>query len=134
MLLGYARHDRKQPAYIAEKSWLGNGFDDFLKRVPRQHLLRQLYMFSRSFDIKEASDRLSEVDAVMSTEAFTHNLAQLESRLGLRLASFRAKATSPPVQISEASRSKLRNMLEAEYQLLDAVAGNRQVQEETDLA
>jgi hypothetical protein len=39
-----------------EGAWLQDpgGFDEFLNRIPPEQLMRQLYMFSKTFDIQEA--------------------------------------------------------------------------------
>jgi hypothetical protein len=44
------------PCMETEGAWLQDpgGFDEFLNRIPPEQLMRQLYMFSKTFDIQEA--------------------------------------------------------------------------------
>ena len=46
MLKDFQANNIDHPCMITEGKWLGECFDDFLKRIPQEHLLNQLYMFS----------------------------------------------------------------------------------------
>ncbi len=87
MLLGH--RDRPEEALRderAEFAWLGTAFADFVERIPREHRERQLAMFSETFDVDEAFERIGACDAVLQTENLDAGVDALGARLGLPLA------------------------------------------------
>jgi hypothetical protein len=71
--------------FLRERHWMGNSFSDFLKRLPREMVQQQLYMFSRSFDVDEAIGNIASCSHVMVMEEFSAGLDRLNAKLGLRL-------------------------------------------------
>ena len=69
----------------AELSWATGSFGEFVETMPRRGRLRQLYMFSESFDVDQAADRITGLDAVLFTETYPDDLAALGRRLDLPL-------------------------------------------------
>lgn len=73
MLQENRRKGVNHPCMETEGAWLEEpgGFDEFLNRIPSEQLMRQLYMFSKTFDIQEAlvnikknkSDSLDKIPA-----------------------------------------------------------------------
>lgn len=120
------RHWREQglqhPGKARAENNPGKDFSDFLDKIPRAHLLRQLYMFSKTFNVDEAIAAVSRLNYVMFTEAFGEHLNRLGSLLQLNLCSFSEKAGYGSVAISEDERARLREMLAPEYALVEAVA------------
>jgi hypothetical protein len=100
-----------------EGRWLGNSFDAFLDRIPPEHLAAQLWMYSPSFDVAEALDRLCRVSHVMFTEDFAVGLQGLERRLGLSLA-YDHRRAGRRGEVSPESIARLRDLLAAEYRFL----------------
>jgi len=106
------------PVDEAQRAVAARGFDAFLDDVPRSDLLRQLFMFSASFDVSEAAERIGSCSAVVFTERYDDEVAALARRLQLPLAVRRERVSSAPVELSAAQRDRLRASLEPEYELL----------------
>jgi len=49
MLCYFRDNQVTQEGMHVEGKWLGDSFDDFLKNIPKQHLMNQLYMFSKNY-------------------------------------------------------------------------------------
>jgi hypothetical protein len=97
------------------------GFHAFLDRVPKQHLLRQLYMFSSRFDVDEAADGLRNCSLILTSERLDAELAELNDRLGLRLEPRRERVTSVKAELNAAELDRLRSLLEPEYEMFENV-------------
>ncbi len=123
VLMDWEKNDVAHPSRATEGQWLGTSFRDFLTRMPREHLARQLYTFSPRFSVDEARAALAKVDCVLTREHFAEGLAELGARLGLDLAVYTEKASVPVTNIDEGDRALLREMVADEYALLDAVRG-----------
>jgi len=102
----------------AERALSEKGFQSFLDELPRQHLLRQLFMFSRGFSVAEAVETILSCSSVMFTEEFEVGLTALAKRLELPLEARRERATRARPSISDAERERLREMLEPEYEMI----------------
>jgi hypothetical protein len=104
-----------------ELPWLGESFGDFLDRVPREHLLRQLYMFSDSYDVDEAVERIAACSAVGFTEAFAESLEEIARRLDLPLSVRSERRFQYPVHPTDTELARARVLLEPEIELLARV-------------
>ncbi len=102
----------------AERMLAADGFDAFLDRVPPRRLLTQLAMFSETFDVSEATDRIAGCSCVFLTEDFVAGLAGLGRRLDLPLQHHRARASGRRSVLGHDQRERLRARLEPEYELL----------------
>lgn len=120
MLRNYAEDATAHPCMRTEARWLGACFEDFLERIPAEHLKAQLWAFSSSFEVSEALDRVRHVSHVMFTEDFAAGLQRLEQRLAVRLP-YRHCRTSRRGDVPSAALAKLRVMLADEYDFLSAV-------------
>jgi hypothetical protein len=85
MLMYYKNNNIYHPMMKTEKHWLGNNFNDFINRIPKKHLLNQLYMFSSNFDIEEAIDNINGLSHYFFTEFFSEGIEELNKKTGLRL-------------------------------------------------
>ena len=94
------------------------GFAAFLKRLPERDLLRQLYMFSASFDVAEAVDRIGACSHVHFVEENDAGVAQLSQRLRLPLVGRRERVTGTRTELPATERDQLRTLLEPEYELI----------------
>ncbi|MEX0654695.1 MAG: hypothetical protein WD534_18740 [Phycisphaeraceae bacterium] len=119
MLREFQETEPTRPVFRAEGRWLGASFSDFLDRLPREHLLRQVCMFSRRFDPAEAADAIADCSCVLSTEQFAAGLADLSRTIGLPLQNHRAKSSGFTVEIADADVARLRDMLEPEYRMYE---------------
>ncbi len=78
--------DRSDHACMAtEGRWLGGSFAEFLSRTPRDHLQRQLFMFSKTFDVAEAVEGITSCGCFFFLDSFEAGVRALAERLGLPL-------------------------------------------------
>lgn len=101
-----------------EGSLVGRGFADFLASMPREELLRQLYMFSKTFDVDEAVEFLQGCGHVFTTERYETGLGELANRLELPLTMRRERVSAKQVEIPGEDRERLRALLEPEYEMM----------------
>ena len=109
------------PVGELERSLSSGGFGAFLDVLPTTHLLSQLFMFSRTFDVPAATERILACSWVMFTDDYESGLSSLADRLALALAPRRDRATKVETEIPGAGRDRLREMLEPEYRMLGEV-------------
>ncbi len=109
--------------YLEQKEliWLGRSFGDFLERAPREHLLRQLYMFSADYDVKEAAERILACSAVCFTETFNQDLEALAVSLDLPLQVTHERRSVMKADISPVELAQARELLAPEFALLERV-------------
>jgi hypothetical protein len=124
MLRKYAEDAIDHPCMAVEGRWLGRSFDDFIDRIPVEHLKAQLWAFSASCDVDEALDRVRRISHVMFTEEFADGLRRLETRLGMSLPCQHRRAGRRG-EVSPESLLRLRDMLADEYELLAGVRAAR---------
>jgi sulfotransferase famil protein len=111
-----------------ERAMAGESFSDFLKNIPDELLLNQLYMFSAHFDVSEASDRILGCSAIMMTETYERDLRNLATALGLALGYRRERITAlTKAPIDESQLDALRDRLAAEYELLEKLEASGRI-------
>jgi hypothetical protein len=110
------------PVPKAERALADNGFSAFVGALPKKHLLRQLFMFSSSFNVSEATDRIAHCSCVLFTETFASGVAALGQRLALPLELRRERVTHARISPSQAELDDLRERLEPEYELMRQVS------------
>ncbi|HXW32943.1 MAG TPA: hypothetical protein VEJ87_00050 [Acidimicrobiales bacterium] len=93
------------------------GFDDFLERVPKRDLLRQLFTFSQALDPEEAADRIRRCSFVFFNDSYEEGLADLAARLDLPLVIRHDRVTPKSVSPGSTQLERLRELLDPEYQL-----------------
>lgn len=121
MLVEYRNNNTNPRVMEHEGNWLGNSFDDFLERIPRDHLLRQIYMFSKKYEINEAYERIMACSHYMFTEDFRTGISGLNSKLDIQLISTHIRKTTYKPLITDSQISRLREMLAVEYDLIDRI-------------
>jgi hypothetical protein len=125
MLVAAAQAPSVPRSLAPELRWLGRDFDDFLDRLPREHLLRQLYTFSERFEVAEAFDWISALDCLCFTDAMEAGVERLSQRLGLALAPRharrRARGATAADEPGAAALARLREELAPEYELWHAI-------------
>lgn len=117
MLVHYMRETPELAHH--EAAYMGDGLGGFLDRIPKEHLLRQLYMFSRTFDVNEAVDFLNGIEFIMRQESFDADLTRLGEILQLPLKSHRAKNYKAEAEIPDDQVERLREMMRPEYDMLE---------------
>ncbi|MEQ9187033.1 MAG: sulfotransferase family 2 domain-containing protein [Cryomorphaceae bacterium] len=126
MLLHFQTNGVKHPCMETEGPWLGASFDDFLNNLPKEHLMNQLYMFSADYNVEDAVGRLRKVDKVLYTADLNQQLRELSSELGFQLPISNQKTFNVRPNFEPEQQLRLREMLDAEYQMLDALRGTKQ--------
>jgi len=96
-------------------------FRDFLDRVPPEHLLAQLRMFSARFDPAEAAETALACSATCFTETYPEDLRRVAAELRLDLPERRERSFGAKVEPSEEERELLRERLAPEYEMIALV-------------
>jgi hypothetical protein len=112
------RHERFSPPAV-ERQWAADGLEAFLDRVPRRHLLNQLWMFSRSGTAEEAAQRIRQCSLYFFTESYDEGLAEFSRRFSLDLARRQDRRSSGGVQPTGTELALLRERLAPELELLE---------------
>ena len=102
----------------AEQSLAAGGFSAFLDVVPREHLLRQLYMFSPHFDASEATEQIAKCSFVFRTDQYEAGLEELRVRLELPLLARHERTSLVVFTPSASEMDRLRELLDPEYEFL----------------
>lgn len=121
MLMAFYVNNINHPCMVTQGKWLGKNFDNFLQRIPQEHLLNQLYMFSKHYDVNEAIAQVEKLSHYFFTDNFSDGIDELNKKTGLSLDPIHIRKSSYSTQISESSISKLREMLDKEYSFLDRI-------------
>lgn len=99
-------------------------FAEFLDQAEKNNLLSQLYMFSSSYDVCEAKDRILACSAVGFTERFDQGLQYISGRLDLPLKVWHERRFQYNISPSPTDLSRAREMLDPEYKLVGEVRQN----------
>ena len=106
----------------AELAWADGSFEEFVHTMPRRGRLRQLYMFSESFDVGEALGRITGLDAVLFTETYPDDLLDLGRQLGLPLEVRRERTFTYSTDVSPDEVQAILPLLDPELELVEQVA------------
>ena len=121
MLRCYEKNGIDHPCMKVEGKWLGEGFEDFLENIPKEHLLNQLYMFDAGFDIDAAIKRVSMVSNVIFIDEFDSGVGRINRDLGLDLKPIHARKTHQQFEIPSSAINRLKRMVELEGVFLNRV-------------
>ena len=78
-------------------------------------------MFSETFDIEEAADRIHRLSFYLFTERFQEGVEALNCRLGVRLTPVHKKKATYRRPVPTSGLRRLRFMMEAEYRLMEKI-------------
>lgn len=104
---------------LTEGKWLGDSFNDFLKNIPKQHLMNQLYMFSKNYNIEEAEEKIRACSTYFFTENIQEGMADLSEKFNLELKLSHKKKYDYTLNINNEQLARLREMLDKEYRLIE---------------
>lgn len=121
MLMDFHINNINNPGLAVEEKWLGESFGDFLKNIPKKHLLNQLYMFSSNYNINEAVSNVQRLSHYFFTDTFVDGIDSLNRKTGLNLKPVHIRKANYKAHISEHDLSKLRDMLDEEYNFLISI-------------
>jgi hypothetical protein len=105
----------------SERALSDKGFSVFIKELPKEQLLAQLFMFSRSLSVPEAAEQIARCSCVMFTDEYESGLVSLARRLALPLTPKRERTTRARLELSSDERERLRHLLQPEYDLMRQV-------------
>lgn len=117
MLLEFKQNNIPHPSLKIEGTWLGNKFADFIDNIPKEHLLRQVFMFSQKFDPDEAFEKILKLSYFFFTEDFNAGVDELSSKLNLSLYPVHVKKSSVSFSITPTETEELSARLEPEILL-----------------
>lgn len=109
-----------------EIGWLGNSFNDFLSNAPKEHLLRQVYMFSKEFNVEESFERIMNCSHLLFTEEFEIGVSDLCSKLDISLEPIHIRKSRISYNFSSAELERLTDILEPELSLYTKLRQARQ--------
>lgn len=121
MLLDFSQQEVPHSCFASEGQWLGETMDDFLDRIPREHLQNQLYTFSSRYSIDQAINRVRFLNHWMFVEAFESGLHQLGQKTGFELKRRHDRKSFQSFELQASTHARLREMLQDEYRFLDQV-------------
>jgi hypothetical protein len=121
MLMHWRKENIRHPARETEDCYLGNSFLEFLSCIPPKHLLRQLYMFSPSFNVDDAVQRIAGLEFILLTEKYAEHLDALARVLQLPLRVYDENRGRYRVEISDEDRARLKQYLAPEYELIERI-------------
>jgi hypothetical protein len=121
MLRFYQIADLGKNVLRVEGQWLASSFDGFLSRVPKEHLLNQLFMFSEDFCVQEAVDIISSLELVLRTETLSSSLPRLAAVLGLKLEPRYERSHALELELEQADLDHARELLRPEYEMMSAL-------------
>lgn len=118
MLKEYAEANISHPCMATEGGWLGNSFKDFVDNMPREHLLNQIYMFSKGFYVEEAAAKILACSCWFFTEDFSAGVHKLSRLTGIELQPIHARKSEYSVEISQSDMVYAKQKLKPEYELI----------------
>lgn len=121
MLMEFRLNGTQHPCMATEGCWLGNSFSDFLKNIPKEHLLNQLYMFSRRLDVDEAVANVAHLSDYLFVDEFDSGISRINRRTGLRLSPVHIRKSTFQLKASESELEQLRSLVDDEYVFLDRI-------------
>ncbi len=107
------------PADHHARSFTQDGFVTFLDRFPRNELHKQLDLFSRGHDPREAAQMVRGCSLYFFNESYTQGMEALSRRLDLPLEVRRDRVSVGEARPSPSEMDVLYTRLEGEYEMLD---------------
>jgi hypothetical protein len=129
MIYGYYETQTNHPCMKVEGKWLGESKSiiEFAKNMPKEHLMAQLFHFSKSYSETEAVDEIKKVN-------FTSEVEKLNSEGYRRLEKIIPSISLPNGKVRESSaisalitkrdEEYLSELLEKEYRFLELLKNN----------
>ena len=109
----------KHPVLPVEGKWVGKNFSDFLERIPRRHLLRDVYMFSKTYDPQEAFENIAHCSYYYFVEDLAEAMKEMSARLNTGLRPLHARKGGIKMPLPEAEYEQARRTLEPSYALME---------------
>jgi hypothetical protein len=121
MLRNYQKNGVCHPCMDVEGKWLGACFEDFIENVPKEHLLNQLFMFDKNFNVDAAIERVSRVSNIIFIDEFDSGVDRINSDLGLELKAIHVRKVEREFEVGDTTMQRLKSLLSLEYAFLSKV-------------
>lgn len=125
MIHNYLKNNVKRAFMQEEGKWLGASFNEFIHNMPVEALMNQLYMFSSKFNVREATSEVEQMEHIMFTEGFQQGVEDLNHKTGLELKVMHSKNNPDKPRIDDKDLDTLRELLQPEYEMLNAISRSR---------
>ena len=124
MLREYKRDGVNHPCMQTEGVWVQEpgGFEEFLNQIPPEHRMRQLYMFSKTFDPHEALANAKKINLIFSTKSLQAGVDKINLIFGTNLRVSHRRATLYEERLEEKAKTRAMELLHKEYEFLARVA------------
>lgn len=123
MIHEYRMKNTYHPCMRVEGKWLGDSktLSEFVRNMPKEHLMAQLYHYSSSYSLEEACERLGTVNFVSRVEDLDvrgfNELNRIIPSLNFKPGKIRS-ISMPSNCISPGEVDDLRQLLDLEYRFL----------------
>ncbi|TNE75066.1 hypothetical protein EP331_00120 [bacterium] len=121
MLKMFTSGNIQHPVLKNEGKWLENGVYSFVELIPDEHLLRQLFMFSKEYSIREAFQNMKTLNRIVPLQQLNNFItAELSEVTQLKLSTTIRNESKYYLSIEEKEvLESLRYKLNPEYELFD---------------
>ncbi|RMG42857.1 MAG: hypothetical protein D6719_05290 [Candidatus Dadabacteria bacterium] len=126
MLIQFKEENIDHPCMQTEGPWLGNSIYDFIERIPKEHALNQIYMFSENFSVDEAYRNITGLSHYMFQSDLQTGMKQLGQKLGINFedVGLVGAGSKKKLHLPDDALQKLHKLLEPEYELLERLRNN----------
>ena len=129
MLSYYRDNNIYHPGMKRQKHWLGQTFESFIEKIPKEELFNQIYMFSEKFDIEEAFKNITTLSYFFFTENFDQGIAELSYKLNLSLSPTHSRKSAQSLEINPQTIQVLEQKLAPEFELYNKLKEYKKAQE-----
>lgn len=105
-------------ANMPDLAWAHDNQVQFLKDAPKQHLINQLFMFSKRMRPKEAANNISRIGLVLQTEDMLVGIKKLAQLTRLKLQPLHFGATKTKREFSDEFLDEAERILRPEFNLM----------------
>lgn len=119
MLMDYREAGADRIDLREEMKWLGNSFLDFVTNIPREHLLRQLYMFSERYAVTEAFDKIIACSHILFTSTMAEDVNDLSKELKLNMTPLHTRRSTKNQPVDQAGMDLAHTLLRPEMLLYE---------------
>jgi hypothetical protein len=121
MLLGYKKDNPSHKLLEREGPFIEGGFSGFVRTLPDEHLLNQLWMFSKQYDVDEAVKNVSELDFWFMTESFNDGIEGFNKQFEFELKPKHVRKTED-IEVDDSDIKLLKGKLDKEYEFLSRIS------------
>lgn len=120
MLRHYKENDIQHP--VMRHNWAGLEFDAFIETIPKSHLLRQLYHYSKSYNPYLAATYINfTINIKFNTKNFPTGVQLIKKSTGIDLHPYREKNYKYSEKIAPKLLKKTREILSPEYKMMELI-------------